>query len=134
MLGTCRSDRDGGEASRGREITEGSRLDPLSFSSDRPNYHQEPLRPNHEYGHRRRVYSIDRAGFYVPKIQPWKDWQPENVIATLFILAESGPLLQRERSIDPVSLYEFKLTADHTLTISTRHPEVETTWLELAES
>lgn len=77
---------------------------------------------------------IDHPGFYLPKIQPWKDWQPENVIATLSSLVESGPLLQMEKSIDPVSLYEFKLTTNHTLTISTRCPEVEAAWFELAES
>jgi hypothetical protein len=77
---------------------------------------------------------IDHPGFYVPKIQPWKDWQPENVIATLSSLVESGPLLQMEKSIDPVSLYEFKLTANHTLTISAHCPEIEAAWFELAES
>jgi hypothetical protein len=77
---------------------------------------------------------IDHAGFYVSKIQPWKDWQPNNGIATLSRLAESGPLLQMEGSIVPVPLYEFKLTADHTLTISTCHPKVEAAWLGLTES
>ena len=56
---------------------------------------------------------VDPMVFYVPTIQPWKDWQPDNAIATLSHLPESGPLLQMESSIVPVPLYEFKLTAEH---------------------
>lgn len=77
---------------------------------------------------------IAHASFYVPKIQPWKDWQPNNVIATLSHLADSGPLLRMERSIGSVSLYQFRMAVDNTLTVSTHHPDVEAAWLELTES
>lgn len=68
------------------------------------------------------------------EIQPWKDWEPNNVIATLSGPAESEPLLQMESSIVPGPLYEFKLTADHTLTISTCLQKVEAAWRMLTGS
>ncbi|KIW30924.1 uncharacterized protein PV07_02615 [Cladophialophora immunda] len=72
---------------------------------------------------------VDYPDFYFPEIHSWAKWQPDNVIASLYRVG--GPLLQRESSME--SLYEFKLTVDDTLTISTRHPEVEAAWHTSAE-
>jgi hypothetical protein len=76
---------------------------------------------------------IDDRAPYVKNIHPWEDWQPDNIIATLSGPAERGPLLQRKDSTEQTLLYEFKLTRDHALAITTRHEEVEAAWYELAE-
>ncbi|KAK5401656.1 hypothetical protein LTR06_011020 [Exophiala xenobiotica] len=75
---------------------------------------------------------IDDVAPYVADIHPWEHWQPDNIIATLSGPAER-PLLQRRGSIEQTRLYEFKLTKDNTLTISTRHAEVKAVWYKLAE-
>ncbi|KAJ9493680.1 hypothetical protein H2202_010842 [Exophiala xenobiotica] len=61
------------------------------------------------------------------------DWEPDNIIASLWGGAERGPLLQRKDSTEQTLLYEFKLAEDNVLAISTRDEEVEATWYELAE-
>ncbi|KAK5203016.1 hypothetical protein LTR41_011240 [Exophiala xenobiotica] len=76
---------------------------------------------------------IDDGDFYVQDTLLWQDWKPHNIIATLSGPAESGPILQRKDPAEQSLLYKFKLTRDHTLTISTRHKAVEAAWHELAE-
>ncbi|KAK5221535.1 hypothetical protein LTR99_010973 [Exophiala xenobiotica] len=76
---------------------------------------------------------IDAIAPYEHDILPWEDWKPDNIIATLSGPAERGPLLQHEDSREQTLLYQFKLTRDDALTISTRHEEVETAWYESAE-
>ncbi|KAK7894608.1 hypothetical protein LTR67_006370 [Exophiala xenobiotica] len=76
---------------------------------------------------------VDDVATYVQHIPPWQDWKPDNTVATLSGPAEWRPLLQRTGSTEQIPLYEFKLTKDHELTISTRHVEVEAAWYELAE-
>lgn len=64
---------------------------------------------------------------YGDKIHPWRDWQSDQIIATL-----SGPAPKRPLQTKVV-LYRFKLAWDDTITISTHHEEVEEAWYKLAE-
>lgn len=76
---------------------------------------------------------IDAVGPYEQDILHWQDWKPDSSVATLSGPAERRPLLQRKDSTVQTFLYEFKLTRDHVLTISTPQEKVEAAWHELAE-